>query len=132
MSLELLEVTNRRDLKRWVQFVYEHYRDAPAFVPQLMSEEIAYFDRKKNPVFEVAQVADGEVYVINGIVGKGLISDIQYCGPFRSETVLEGIVQVLLGDILGVYGQNLVEVTDGNHPARSSSPGFIKINRAVL
>ena len=56
MSLEILEVINRRDLKRWVRFVYDHYRNAPAFVPQLLSEEIAYFDPAKNPVFEVAQV----------------------------------------------------------------------------
>jgi hypothetical protein len=56
MSLELLEVSNRRDLKRWVRFVYDHYRDAPSYVPQLIGEEIAYFDPRKNPVFEVADV----------------------------------------------------------------------------
>lgn len=56
MSLEVLEVSNRNELKRWVRFVYDHYRDAPNFVPQLIGEEVAYFDPRKNPVYEVAQV----------------------------------------------------------------------------
>jgi hypothetical protein len=56
MSLEILEVKDRSDLKRWVRFVYDHYRKAPSYVPQLIDEEIAYFDPRKNPVFEVAQI----------------------------------------------------------------------------
>ena len=56
MSLRLLEVRSRQDLKRWVRFPYEHYRGHPHFVPQLFREELAYFDRSKNPAFEVAEV----------------------------------------------------------------------------
>lgn len=56
MSLELLEIDNRRDLKRWVAFPYKHYRGHPVYVPQLFSEEVAYFDRSKNPAFEVSKV----------------------------------------------------------------------------
>jgi len=56
MSLELLDIGNRRDLKRWVAFPYDHYRGNPFYVPQLFGEELAYFDRDKNPAFEVSQV----------------------------------------------------------------------------
>lgn len=56
MSLELLEIDNRRDLKRWVDFPYQHYRGNPAYVPQLFREEVAYFDRSRNPAFEVSKV----------------------------------------------------------------------------
>ncbi len=56
MSLELLEIENRRDLRRWVAFPYGHYRGNTSYVPQLFRDEIAYFDPGKNPVFEVSRV----------------------------------------------------------------------------
>jgi hypothetical protein len=55
MSLKLLEIEGRRDLRQWVAFPYGHYRDAPNYVPQLFREEVAYFERDKNPAFEVCR-----------------------------------------------------------------------------
>ncbi len=55
MSIEVLEVSNKKDLKRWVTFPHSHYRGDPQFVPQLIGDELSYFNRDKNPAFEVAQ-----------------------------------------------------------------------------
>lgn len=56
MSIEIREVTDRRALKRWVGLPYRLYAGHPYQVPQLFSEELRYFDRRKNPAFEVAEV----------------------------------------------------------------------------
>lgn len=55
MSLQLLEIDGHRDLRRWVKFPYSHYQNHPYYVPQLVREEIAYFDQAKNPAFEVSR-----------------------------------------------------------------------------
>jgi hypothetical protein len=55
MSVKVYEVKDRADLKRWVGFPLAHYRGDPLHVPQLTAEELAYFDRNKNPAFEVCE-----------------------------------------------------------------------------
>ncbi len=55
MSVKITEVTTRAELKRWVGFPYDHYRGDPLFVPPLAADELAYFDRKRNPAFEVCE-----------------------------------------------------------------------------
>ena len=56
MSIDLIEVQSRRDRKRWVSFPYAHYRGNPYYVPQLFGDELAYFDPRRNPAFEVCDV----------------------------------------------------------------------------
>lgn len=41
----------------------------------------------------------------------------------------EGILQPLISDILGNCKPDLVEIANGNQPARDDSPSFIKIDR---
>ncbi|MGD8746665.1 MAG: hypothetical protein PVI02_09960 [Gammaproteobacteria bacterium] len=55
MSLQLLEIEDRRDLGRWVRFPGRHYRNDPNYVPQLLREEMAYFDQRRNPAFRVCR-----------------------------------------------------------------------------
>jgi hypothetical protein len=38
-------------------------------------------------------------------------------------------LQLLIGNILGNCSPDLVEIANGNQPARNDSPGFIKIDR---
>ncbi len=56
MSIQVLQVTNRADLKRWVKVPYGLYAGSPYYIPQLFSDELAYFDRRKNPAFEISDV----------------------------------------------------------------------------
>ena len=73
MPIDLVEVRTRRDRKRWVRFPYAHYRNQPAYVPQLIGDELAYFDPGKNPAFEVCDVrlflAEKEGKVVGRICG---------------------------------------------------------------
>ncbi|MDT8396110.1 MAG: hypothetical protein RRA32_06675 [bacterium] len=52
----MLQVANRADLKRWVKLPCGLYEGDPYHVPQLFSDELAYFDRRKNPAFEISDV----------------------------------------------------------------------------
>ncbi|MDT8369163.1 MAG: hypothetical protein RQ745_08135 [Longimicrobiales bacterium] len=54
--VRVVEARTRRERKAWVRFVFDHYRDHPRAVPQLLHDEIAYFDPKRNPAWEVCEI----------------------------------------------------------------------------
>lgn len=56
MSIEVRQVSNLGELKSWVRLPYRFYEGHPFHVPQLFSDELDYFDRRKNPAFEVSDV----------------------------------------------------------------------------
>jgi hypothetical protein len=56
MSIQVQQVTTRADLKRWVKVPYGLYKGNPYYIPQLFSDQLAYFDRRKNPAFEISDV----------------------------------------------------------------------------
>lgn len=56
MSIQVHEISSRSDLKRWVRVPYTLYKGHPYQIPQLFSDELAYFDQRKNPAFEVSDV----------------------------------------------------------------------------
>ena len=80
-------------------------------------------------IFYRAQIAHGEVGVVGSVVGKRFVGDVQDFGPFCAEIASESILQLLRCNILGNCKPDLVEVANGNQPARCDSPGFIKIYR---
>ncbi len=55
-EIEIVEVASKRDLKRFVKFPWKIYAGNPNWVPPLISERLAFFDRKKNPFFRYARV----------------------------------------------------------------------------
>lgn len=55
MSIRIQDIERHSDLKRWVRFVYDHYRGHPFKVPQLYFDELSYFDHRRNPNFEVCR-----------------------------------------------------------------------------
>ena len=56
MSIQVREVSNQTDLKCWVRVPYDLYKGHPYQVPQLFSDELAYFDQRKNPAFETSDI----------------------------------------------------------------------------
>jgi hypothetical protein len=52
MSLQIEEVQSKKQLKQFVGFPYQLYKNAPMWVPPLLRDELAVFDRSKNPAFE--------------------------------------------------------------------------------
>jgi hypothetical protein len=79
-------------------------------------------------IFHRVQVAHGEVGVVGGVVGKRFLGGVEDFGPFSAELVSESSLQLLLGNIIGNFKPDLVEVANGNQPARVDSPGFIEID----
>lgn len=78
-AVEIREVTDRAGRRAWVKFPFRHYRNHPYWVPQLLSDELSYFDPVKNPAFDVSEVRmylalrDGET------VGRvlGIINELE-------------------------------------------------------
>jgi hypothetical protein len=56
MSIQVHQVASRGELKSWVKLPYRLYERHPYWVPPLFSDELAYFNRRKNPAFEVSEV----------------------------------------------------------------------------
>ena len=54
MVLEIREVIGKKDLKSFVEYPLRLYAHCPYFVPPLLTDEYESFNRKKNPVFEIA------------------------------------------------------------------------------
>ena len=53
MGIEIQEVQSRAALKRWVRFPSTLYGGDDNYVPPLFRDELSYFDRRKNPAFDV-------------------------------------------------------------------------------
>ena len=49
--LEIREVKTRRELKSFVTFPNKLYRDVPQYIPSLVSDDMADWNRKSNPAF---------------------------------------------------------------------------------
>ncbi len=54
MSVSILEVYSKSELKEWVRFPFRFYRQDPYYVPQIIREEIDFFSADRNPGFKIA------------------------------------------------------------------------------
>ncbi len=55
--MQIYPVETKKDLKAFIQFPYELYRDDPIWVAPLRSEQWAQFDPKKNPMLDHCETA---------------------------------------------------------------------------
>jgi hypothetical protein len=55
-EIDIIEVISKSDLKRFIKFPWKVYADDPNWVPPLITERLAFFDRKKNPFYRYAKV----------------------------------------------------------------------------
>jgi hypothetical protein len=67
LTIEKVDTDNRQQVKRFVQFYYDLYRDCPQWVPPLYIDAYLPLNRKKHPFFEHSEadfflaVRDGKV-----------------------------------------------------------------------
>lgn len=54
-DIQLLEVISASDLRRFIKFPFAIYHDDPNWVPPLISERKAFFDKSKNPFYRAAK-----------------------------------------------------------------------------
>ncbi|MDR1746417.1 MAG: hypothetical protein LBR49_04015 [Tannerella sp.] len=70
MSIEIKEVKTKKELKQFVKFNIELYKDNPYHVPGLIDEEIMTLSKDKNPAFETCDTIYFLAYKDNRIVGR--------------------------------------------------------------
>ena len=68
--ITIKEAKSKKELKEFVMFSFDLYKDNPFWVPPIISEELETFDKDKNPAFNTAEAAFYLAYKNNKIVGK--------------------------------------------------------------
>ncbi|MCW9038028.1 MAG: GTP cyclohydrolase, partial [Altibacter sp.] len=53
--IEVLQVTNKKQLKEFVTFPFQLYANCKYWVPPLIKDEMNTLDSEKNPVFKNAE-----------------------------------------------------------------------------
>ena len=53
--VSIVEVTTRQQLRRFVDFPNQLYKDVPQFVPATYGDDLDDWDRKKNPAFSYCE-----------------------------------------------------------------------------
>lgn len=70
MGVVIKEVTSKKELKKFVKFNIDLYKDNPYHIPGLIEEEMVILDKKKNPAFEVCDAIYFLAYKDGKIVGR--------------------------------------------------------------
>jgi len=68
--ITIKEATTKKELKDFIKFSFELYKNNPYWVPPLISDELENFDKTKNPVFAHAEAKFYIAYRDGKIVGK--------------------------------------------------------------
>jgi GNAT superfamily N-acetyltransferase len=68
--ISIKEAKTKKELKEFIMFSFDLYKDNPYWVPPIISEELETFDKDKNPAFNSAEVHFYLAYKENKIVGK--------------------------------------------------------------
>lgn len=55
MSVEIKKVSSRKELKKFVRFNYEFYKENPYSVPELYEDVLNTFSEEKNPAYEFCE-----------------------------------------------------------------------------
>ncbi len=68
--LEIKEVLNKSDRKKFIQFQNDLYKDVENYIPTLMMDEMANLDPKKNPAYDFCDSRQWLCYDGDKIVGR--------------------------------------------------------------
>jgi len=68
--ITIKEVITKKDFKLFVTFPFSLYKDNPYWIPPIINDELAGFDKNKNPAFENAKAQFFLAYKNNVIVGR--------------------------------------------------------------
>ena len=70
MNIVIKEVTGKKELRQFVRFNIDLYKENPYHVPSLIYDEMMTLDRKQNPAFEVCDAIYFLAYKGDRIVGR--------------------------------------------------------------
>ena len=69
-KIEIREVLTKSQLRDFVDYPNKLYKDVPQFVPAFYGDDLADWDRKKNPAFEYCEARNFLAYRDGEIVGR--------------------------------------------------------------
>ena len=77
-SIDIIEAKDRSDLNKFIKLPLRLYRNEKYYVPHLISERKAFFDRDKNPFFEHARAKYFLAIKKGKAVGRiaGIVNDL--------------------------------------------------------
>ncbi len=70
MNIEIKEVLTKKDVKTFIDFAHELYKDDPLYVPELYMAQKEMFDTKKYPFYEYGKVKSYLAFANGKIVGR--------------------------------------------------------------
>jgi GNAT superfamily N-acetyltransferase len=70
MDIQIKEITTLKELKTFINFPFELYRDNPYWVPSLMFDELNTLRQDKNPAFEHCEAKYWMAYRDGHVVGR--------------------------------------------------------------
>ncbi len=117
------EITTKKELKTFVKFPFLIYKDSKYWVPPIINQELATFDKKKNPIFKDANAhfflayKDGKVVgrvaaIINWLEVKNQNLKKMRFGWFDFIDDLE-VSKALLDEVVKIGKSNNLEYTEG-------------------
>ena len=69
-KIEIKEIESKEDLRKFVMFPFELYKDSKYWVAPIIKEELEVLDKKVNPVFNNADANYFLAYIDGKIVGR--------------------------------------------------------------
>ena len=70
MSVTIKQISSKKDIRKFIDFANDLYKDCENYCPPLYNDELEVFDTKKNPVFDHAECALFLAYRNDRIVGR--------------------------------------------------------------
>ena len=70
MPVEIRKVTSSKEMRTFITFANKLYRNHPCYVPNLVSDDAATFDRRKNFAFEFCEADYFLAYRDGNVVGR--------------------------------------------------------------
>ena len=68
--ISIKEVVSKKELTEFVKFPFSLYKNNPYWIPPIISEEVASFDKKENPAFQTAEANFYMAYQEGKAVGR--------------------------------------------------------------
>ncbi|WP_299889587.1 GTP cyclohydrolase [uncultured Lacinutrix sp.] len=68
--ITIQQATTKKELKAFVTFPFSLYKDSKYWVPPIINQELATFDKEKNPIFKDAEATFFLAYKNGKIVGR--------------------------------------------------------------
>jgi len=68
--IKIKKAESKKEMKQFVKFPFSLYKDSKYWVPPIISQELATFDKKKNPIFNDAEATFFLAYKDGEIVGR--------------------------------------------------------------